>query len=194
MGASILILQGHPDPKGGHLCHALADAYERGARVGGHAVRRFEVATLSIPPLRSEADYGHGATPEAVVEVQEALRTCTHLVVIFPLWLGAAPAALKAVLEQVFRPGFAFVYKPRGFPEARLTGRSARVIVTMGTPAFLYRWLLGAHGVRSLEGDVLKFSGFGPVRRTLLGRVGAVPAERRARWLRQMEELGRKAV
>jgi putative NADPH-quinone reductase len=29
-------------------------------------------------------------------------------VILFQLWLGSLPAALKALFEQTFRPGFAF--------------------------------------------------------------------------------------
>ncbi|MEW6256851.1 MAG: NAD(P)H-dependent oxidoreductase [Pseudomonadota bacterium] len=194
MGTSILILQGHPDPKGTHLCHALADAYARGAKEGGHDVRRIDVGTLDFPLLRSEADYLGEAVPPVIREVQEAVLACTHLVVIFPLWLGTLPALLKALLEQVFRPLFAFEYRERGFPAAKLRGRSARVIVTMGSPVFIYRWFYGAHGVRSLEQGVLRFSGFSPVRRTLFGRVGSVSPEQGARWRAAIESLGRKGL
>jgi hypothetical protein len=34
--ARIVIIQGHPDPRGGHYCHALAEAYGAGAREGSH--------------------------------------------------------------------------------------------------------------------------------------------------------------
>ena len=49
----ILLIQGHPDPKGGHLCHALAQAYADGAAEAGHKLRRVEVAQLDFPLLRS---------------------------------------------------------------------------------------------------------------------------------------------
>lgn len=35
----ILVIQGHPDTKPGHLCHALAAAYCAGANEAGHVVR-----------------------------------------------------------------------------------------------------------------------------------------------------------
>jgi putative NADPH-quinone reductase len=40
MSRRLTIIQGHPDPAGNRLCHALADAYAGGAAVAGHAVRR----------------------------------------------------------------------------------------------------------------------------------------------------------
>jgi putative NADPH-quinone reductase len=54
---------------------------------------------------------------------------------IFPLWHGTMPALLKAFIEQVMRPGVALRYRERGFPQGLLTGRSARLVVTVGMPA-----------------------------------------------------------
>jgi putative NADPH-quinone reductase len=57
------------------------------------------------------------------------------LVVIYPLWPGSMPAVLKGFFEQVFRPGFAIAREhARPWP-GLLTGKSARIIVTMGMPA-----------------------------------------------------------
>ena len=53
MPARIAIIQAHPDPAGGHLCHALAEAYDEGAREAGHELRRIDVAQLDFPLLRS---------------------------------------------------------------------------------------------------------------------------------------------
>ena len=39
----ITIVQGHPDPAGGHYGHALAQAYVSGAEAAGHEVRTIAV-------------------------------------------------------------------------------------------------------------------------------------------------------
>lgn len=54
MTQRILILQGHPDRAGGHLCHALAQHYVQGAASAGHELRTVDVATLDFPLLRSQ--------------------------------------------------------------------------------------------------------------------------------------------
>jgi putative NADPH-quinone reductase len=59
------------------------------------------------------------------------------------------PALLKAFIEQVMRPGIALEYREHGFPKGLLAGRSARIIVTMGMPALIYRWYFRAHGARA---------------------------------------------
>jgi putative NADPH-quinone reductase len=190
----ITIIQGHPDPAGGHYGHALADAYARGADEAGHEVKRIEVARMDFPLVRSLAEWNAGAPSEALFEAQLAIAWADHLVLVFPLWLGTMPAVLKGFLEQVFRPGFALVYEGHRFPQKGLTGRSARVVVTMGMPAFWYRWFFRAHGVRGLERSILGFCGVKPVRETLIGLVEAKSNKARERWLREMEKLGRKSV
>ena len=146
MTAKILILNGHPDPVRKGLCHALADAYGAGAAEGGHEVRRLDIATLAFGFVHSQGEFEHGDVLPDIAAAQESIKWASHVVVIFPLWLGDVPAVLKAFLEHTLRPGFAYNYRPSGFPEMLLTGRSARIVVTMGMPAFVYRWYFRAHG------------------------------------------------
>jgi putative NADPH-quinone reductase len=67
-----------------------------------------------------------------------------HLVIIHPLWIGAMPALLKAFFEQALWPRFAMALTPNGGWNKLLSGRSARAVVRMGMPAFVYRWYFGA--------------------------------------------------
>ena len=104
------------------------------------------------------------------------------------------PALLKALLEQIMRPGIAMEYRKQGFPRGLLAGRSARIIVTMGMPALIYRWYFRAHGVRGLERSILRFAGMRPVRETLLGGVGAAEQARRQHWLDQARAHGARLI
>jgi putative NADPH-quinone reductase len=194
MGRRILLIQGHPDATRAHLCHALADAYAEGAREAGHAVRTVDVARLDVPVLRSAEDWEHGTLPAGLADAQAAIEWAEHLVVLFPLWLGDMPALLKAFLEQVLRPGFAFERGARNpFTAKRLGGRSARIVVTMGMPALVYRWVFRAHSVKSLERNILGFAGIGPVRETLIGGVGELDDARIGALRARFAALGRAA-
>jgi len=191
---SVVIIEGHPDAGARHFCHALADAYEAGALQAGHGVTRIDAARLDFPMLRSQHDWEHGETPSALLPVQQAIAGATHLVLFFPLWLGDMPALLKALLEQVARPGFAFRAEGGNpFAHKALAGRSARVVVTMGMPATVYRWYFQAHAIRSLERNILGFVGIAPVRRTLIGMMGKLDERRAQRWLARMGALGAAA-
>jgi putative NADPH-quinone reductase len=190
----ILLLQAHPDREARHLAHALAEAYAEGARAGGHEVRVLELAALDIPLLRSQREREQEPVPPSLAAAQQDIAWAEHLVFLFPLWLGDMPALLKAFLEQVARPGFAFGAGARNaFTAKGLRGRSARLVVTMGMPAFVYRWWFAAHAIRSLRRNVLNFVGITPVRSTLIGGAGALAPARAERWFEEMRRLGRAA-
>lgn len=193
-GQHIVIVQGHPDPAGGHLCHALADAYAQGARQGGHAVRRIDVAQLDFPLLRSQHDWKHGRVPAALVPAQQDLLWCSHLLMLFPLWMGDMPALLKGFIEQVARPGLAGMPTSDGsMPPKALKGRSARLVVTMGMPALVYRYYFRAHSLKSLERNILGMVGIAPVHETLIGLVERLDEVKISRWTARMRKLGRDA-
>jgi putative NADPH-quinone reductase len=194
MTRRILILQGHPDAGGGHLGHALADAYADGARSAGHEVRRVDIASLDFPLLRRAEDWEHGTVPPGLAAAQADIAWAEHLVLFFPLWLGDMPALVKGFLEQVARPGFAFKGdRTNPFMHKGLTGRSARIVVTMGMPALVYRWYFRAHSVKSLERNILAFVGISPIERTLIGGVGSPDPAKASTWLARLRSLGEAA-
>jgi putative NADPH-quinone reductase len=188
----ILLVQGHPDGVVPHLCNALADSYATGAHNAGHAVRWARVAELDFPLLRSQEAWEKGDMPASLLQAQADILWAEHIVLFFPLWLGDMPALLKAFLEQVARPGFAFEYAEGGtsFTTKRLSGRSARVVVTMGMPALIYRWYFRAHSVKSLERNILGFVGIAPVHETLVGAVNSLSTDDGKKWLAKLNQLG----
>lgn len=190
MTKAILIINGHPDASSARLCAALTAAYERGAQGAGHVVRRLDIGLIDIPLMASRDEYESTDLAPQIALAQRDVAWADHVVIIFPLWLGTMPAKLKALLEQVLRKDFAF--GPKGFGEARLKGKSARVVVTMGMPAIIYRLVFAAHGVLGLEQGILKMVGFSPVRHNLLGDVETRDVSRREHWLRLLEQEGAK--
>ena len=191
MPSRIALLQGHPDPAGGHFCHALERAYAQGAKAAGHELRQFDLARIEFPLLRTRDQWESAPPPQGVQEVQEAIAWAGHLVLFFPLWLGTMPALVKAFLEQALRPGFAIGTSGLDRRWVRLLGgRSARLVVTMGMPAFVYRWYFGSHGLKGLERNVLRFCGIGPIRETLIGNVEGMRAARREQLLLTLRALG----
>jgi len=189
MPLNILLIQGHPDNSELHLCHALAGSYVQGALAAGHEVRQCELAALDFPLLRSQKDFDGGVVPQQLQSVQSDILWCKHMVLFFPLWAGDMPALLKGMLEQVFRP--AFTGTSRNPLETKpLSGRSARVVVTMGMPALVYRWYFRAHSIKSLERNMLGMVGIGPVRETLIGLTGDMSLKQAQHWLGVLRKLG----
>jgi putative NADPH-quinone reductase len=193
----IAIIQGHPDPLGHHFGHALADAYVKGAHEGGHEIHVIDVATLDFPLLRSREDLERGVPPDAIQQAQAAIGRSDHVVMIYPVWNGAMPALLRGFLEQTFRPAFIFPdVKPGeklGFfawftQRKALKGTSARIVVTMQMPAFVYRWYFHPHP----EKNTLRLCGMGPIRESLIGFVETPNGRTRERWLGKMYAFGRE--
>jgi putative NADPH-quinone reductase len=168
----ILIIQGHPDPCERHFGHALASAYADGAQSADHDVRRIELSRLSFPLLRSAHEFYHGPPPEPILKAQSEIRWAAHLLFVFPIWHGHVPALVHAFLEQTFRPGFSIEIRAGASPKKLLTGKTARLIATMGMPAHFYRWFFGGHSLTSLKRNILHFSGIRPVRTTVIGGLG----------------------
>lgn len=188
MPRHIVIIQGHPDPAGGHLCHALADAYAEGAHEEGHQVSRIEIAGLDFSFLRSIAD---SELPEVLVAPKAALLAANHIVVIFPCWIRFMPVSLKAFFQQIMRPRIAFQYE-KGPPPKLFEGRSARIIVTLGVPVLFHRFnsFGGADDIKRLRRD-MSLVGIAPIYESLFGMVELADTRK---WLGQMHELGAKAL
>jgi hypothetical protein len=72
---------------------------------------------------------------------------------------NAGSPKLKAFLEQAFRPGFAMAVSKNGGWTKLLSGCSARVVVTTGMPAPIYRCYFGAHGLKSLTQNLALVGG-----------------------------------
>jgi putative NADPH-quinone reductase len=185
----VALVQGHPDPAGGHFVHALADAYERAARDAGHEVRRIDVARLALPLLRNAQEWESKPPAAPIAAAQQAIAWAQHVVILYPLWLGDMPAVLKGFFEQVLRPGFA-IGKGR---KKLLAGRSARVVVTMGMPGLFYKLVYRAHSLKSLKRNILGFCGFSPVRSTVIGMVEG-RREAREDWLTALAVLGNRGA
>lgn len=171
MSKRILVINGHPDTRPERFCSALTAAYVESAAGAGHTMRRIDVGALRFPFLVKFEDFQVAPTDADIVKAQADIAWAEHLVFIHPLWLGAAPAMLKAFLERVACGGFAFDSGTAGNPHRGLTGKSARVIVTMGMPALAYRVMFGGFGIRAFARGVLRISGVRPVRLTYFGGI-----------------------
>ncbi len=189
---NILILQGHPDPEKSHLCHAIAGEYRTAALQSGHHVQVISIADQDIPFLRSKVEWESDDLPQVAIDGQAAVSAADHIVLIYPLWMGDIPAIVKAWIEQVLRQGFAFQMDQKGW-KAALSGKSARVIVTMGMPGFAYRFFFLAHSLRSLDRNILKFCGIRPVRWSIFGNAEDPTGKAQAGFLEKAAELGSAA-
>jgi putative NADPH-quinone reductase len=189
----ILVIDGHPDPDRARFCHALADAYLEGAMAAGRETRLITLAETEIVFLRTAREFATPPDAPAIASARADIAWAEHVVLIFPLWLGGAPALMRAFLEQIARGSFFAETSGSGIRQ-RLKNKSARLIVTMGMPAVLYRFLFHAHGVRNITQGVLGFAGFRPVRLTLFGAVEAAGANAQKARLTRVRALGHEGI
>ena len=192
--SKICVLHGHPDSSKPHFCKALGDAYIEGAREGGHQISEIVLGDLAFEFLRSPDAFDRSPA-EPVLSERMKIAEADHLLVVFPLWMGSAPALLKAFLEQCACGGFFLgaAETANEFPKALMKGKSARLVLTMGMPGLIYRIWFGAHSVKELEQGLFKLAGFKPVHHTIYGGVGEDSEPRHQKWLEEMREFGRHA-
>ncbi len=188
--ARIAIIVGHS--RTGTFCEALGEAYRKGAAAGGHHADLFVTARMSFDPILREGYERIQPLEPDLQTAHDAIMAADHMILIFPLWLGGMPAIMKGFLERVLQPEIQPSGKAGRFATP-LKGKSAHILVPMGMPGFVYRWWFGPSEIKILKHNILGFIGAAPVRSTIFGNIEGVGAEGRARWLRETEDLGRRA-
>lgn len=191
MSLKVLLICGHPRRES--LSSSLAEAYAEGARTAGADVRTLALADLEFAPDVVEQHINDQPREPDILAAQQGIAWAEHLVLVFPTWWGLYPARLKAFLDRVLTPGFAFTEAdtPSGFTGC-LGGRTAHLLTTMDTPGLVYRLLYGSPGRLALERATLGFCGVGPVRFTAFGPVKDAIESDRASWIRRAASEGRR--
>ncbi|MCB0926200.1 MAG: NAD(P)H-dependent oxidoreductase, partial [Mycobacterium sp.] len=158
MTTNIVVVLGHPDSES--LCGAIARAYSEGARSAGAAVREINLGEMTFDPVLRHGYRGVQPLEPDLVAAQEAIAWAGQVVFVYPNWWGSMPALLKGFVDRVFLPGFAFTYRENSqLWDRLLAGRRGRLLVTMDSPPWYYRWVVGQPGHRMMRRAILGFSG-----------------------------------
>jgi len=186
----IFVLVGHPRRES--YCAALADAYAEAARAAGHEVMLRHLADVDVTLAAPDYAKVDPAPPAWVLREQADIAWAEHWVLAAPMWWGGLPAAMKAYLDQVLLPGFAFRYRAKGQGwDKLLQGRSARLLLTADTPPFVLHWLWGFPLERQLRRQVFGFCGIS-AKTTLFAPIKPSDGDRRAGWIKQVAALGHR--
>ena len=188
MPKKILVILGQPQRRsyGG----ALAQAYADGARESGAEVKELYLGDLKFNACTAGNPQAGELEPD-LLHAQEAIKWAEHLVFVYPIWWGTIPALLKGFIERVFLPGFAVNFRKNSpLWDKLLTGRSARLIVTLNTPSWIYRWYFGRPGHNTMKKTILQFCGVDPVHITEVGPLKNSSEEKRQQWIERIRALG----
>ncbi len=188
---NILIIQGHPVKDS--FSTYIRDAYQRGAESVNANVKLLKLSDLDFKLNFSEGYRGNQELEPDLIKAQELITWADHLVFIYPNWWSTFPALVKGFIDRTFLPGFAFKYREDSVLwDKLLIGKSARIIVKMDSPIWYYRWVMKAPGHNAMKKGILGFCGIKPIRITSLGPIKKSSEKQRDRWLKKIEDFGRK--
>lgn len=183
-----LVLLGHADPRSFNA--ALADRYLAGYRAAGGEATLVRLADLVFDPVLREGHHGAQELEPDLVRLRDAFDRARHVAWFFPTYWVSPPAIVRAVVDRLFLPGWAFRYRENGLPEGLLRGRSARVVTTMDSP-FLWYGLVNRRAVHhAFVGGTLSFCGFSPIETTPVYALRTRDAGARAKLLERVFRLG----
>lgn len=185
----ILIINAHPLRDS--FCTALAQSYQKGAEQSGATCKLVNLIDLNFDPIM-RFGYKKRMEMEAdLLQIQQDITDADHLVLVYPNWWATYPAQLKGLFDRAFVPGFAFKYRENSpMWDKLLTGKSARMIVTMDTPGWYYSLIYKNAGHNAVKVGVLEFSGFKPVKVSSFSPVKSSKEAKRLKWLKEVEKLG----
>jgi len=190
--SKIFILMGNPDAESTLGCD-LADMYAKEAQAAGHEVRRTNIGDLSFDPILHKGYKEIQQLEPDLLKVQEDMKWADHFVLIYPLWWAGMPALLKGMWDRLFIPGFAFHFHKNGMGwDKLLKGKTARVIITSKNWPLLERVLFGDF-TNEVGRAILGFAGY-KVKLTEIGHSEHMPEAQKARWMKKITSLARKAA
>ncbi len=187
--SKVLVINGNP--KRSSLCKGLAESYAQAARDAGSDVEIVHIAELNF-----EIDLKEGYDKKQVFEddlktLQTSILESTHIVIISPTWWGTVPAKLKGLFDRVFLSGFAFKYnKGQSIAEKLLQGKTARIIVTMDSPVWYYRLVLGDPMIKTLKKPTLELCGIKVKNISRFGPVISSTDTIRQKWIQSVRKAG----
>ena len=185
---NILIIYAHPNPAS---FNAAILKQVQNSLSKSHNFQTLDLYAEHFDPIL-QFDKDHKRRDlDKVPEMENYRRLITwadQLIFIFPLWWSGMPAILKGFIDRVFAAGFAYSYKKVGM-EGHLQGKSAWIITTHNTPAFITPFAQDYGKV--LKRQVLKTCGISPVKLTQLTSIEKISTDKRQKLLDKIAQIAR---
>ncbi len=187
----ILIICGHPDHES--FSGNVADHYQVGAEDAGHTVVRVNLGQLNFDPILHKGYKEIQQLEPDLIDLQNKFKEADHIVILYPNWWCTMPALLKGLFDRFWLPGFAFNFnKQTKKIEKHLSGKTGRVIILSGSHTPFQTWWKFGDYTNEIQYGILEFAGI----RTQVSSYGPcekVNDEIRGKWLKEVENLGKKA-
>lgn len=189
----ILIIVGHPNS--GSLNGSFADAYAKEVKAQGAEVEVLKLGELTFDPILKMGYKDIQLLEPDLERAQSLIRWADHLVWFYPSWWGNAPALLKGFVDRVFLPGFAFKYrKDSPFNDKLLTGKTARIILTMDAPS-IWNWLMYHNAnIHWLKNATLKFCGVKVKKTIIFDKVRYATEAKIQQWIAKIGQIAKSDV
>jgi len=185
----IVVLCGNPDSDS--FTGAILDRYQASAEDAGHEVRRYNIGDMDFDPVLHKGYKEIQQLEPILLELQDAIRECDHLVIGYPNWWCTMPAKLKGLIDRFWLPGFAFNFnKETKRVEAHLTGKTARVYVLSGSHSPFKTWWRFGDYTNEIQYGILEFAGI-KTQVTTYGPCEKVGDACRAKWIKAVEAHGK---
>lgn len=190
MRKKIIVILGNPDSE--TFSGGIANAYIRGAKAAGHSVKEVRIGDLQFDPILHKGYKVIQELEPDLVALQKAIKRADHIVIVYPNWWATMPALLKGLFDRIWLPGFAFNFdKNSKAVIQRLSGKTSRVIILSGSHSPFVMWMKYGDYTNEIVRGVLGFAGI-KVAVTSLGPCERQTEHAHAKWLKQIEELGKR--
>ena len=187
----VVIVFNHP--YNGSYCNAILNSVITGLQKAFHEVDLIHLDNENFNPVMTSADLeafvNRMPVDPKVIEYKERLEKADHLIFIFPIWWELMPAMTKGFIDKVIFPGVAYDYKPNGFMTKRFHNlKGLTLITTMNTHSLGYRLIFGNAIKRAFFTGTFWKMGYKNRKWINLSMVKFVSAEKRKKWLLQIEK------
>lgn len=194
----VLVIYGHSRKES--FVHSLGQSYADASKSKGNEIKEVYLVDL---PLGQYLNFPHQpvndrekAYPAEIQALHSDLLWADHIVFAFPTWWGLPPAIVKLYVDMAFAPKVAFRYLPmkNGIVriEKLLKGKTARLLVTMDSPTWYYKYITKNAIGNSFKTNILGFCGVKTLGVNYFGSVKASNEATRVKWLTKASQLGQR--
>ncbi len=187
----IVIICGHPDADS--FTGGILDHYQVAAEEAGHEVKRFNLGQMQFDPILHMGYKEIQQLEPDLINLQEAIKECDHIVIGYPNWWCTMPALLKGLFDRFWLPGFAFNFnKQTKKIEKHLTGKTARVYILSGSHSPFQTWWKFGDFTNEIQYGILEFAGIS-TQVSAFGPCEKVDDNQRGKWMKEVREHGKVA-